>query len=609
MTHPISKTDFQSLTFLFKQFVQRYWAVSLCLLVVSLAAGLAAVLQPLTLAPALNIMDKVQAEPAARLSELSLNNLGPTLVSFLGIQNPGKMQLIVLVSVLYVAFAALTAILNFVAYVLAIWMRTTIGRDLAMRLQRHLLGLPLSYFNRQKTGDLVSRFGQDVNGTAYFIDSVTRGILQSLITILLCLVLLMRTDVMLTVATLVVGSLHILITHALARHVRQNIFEQNRALGGQASVLQEMVQNIRTVKSFAAEKFEEEHFLVESENVRRGTLKYSVIKHFEEPLRLIANAVAIAIVLVLCFRSLERGQLSMPGFAMFLLLAQRIIEPMSQFASHLLALSGMLGCATRLMEIFNIRSILTDGSEVPASMQDRLMLRNVCFHYEAGRPVLEDINLTIRRGEMVAVVGPSGSGKTTLADLILRLYDPQGGAVELDGTDVRRFTQAGYRRLFGVVPQECLLFNATLRDNIVYGRPLDGEKLNRVIKLSGAEDFVTSLPAGVETIVGDRGVRLSGGQRQRIAIARALYGEPEILVLDEATSALDTESERQVQDAIDRVVKQMTAIVIAHRLSTVRHADRIIVLKEGRVEAVGSHEELLSRSPTYEQLCRMQFAA
>jgi ABC-type multidrug transport system fused ATPase/permease subunit len=268
---------------------------------------------------------------------------------------------------------------------------------------------------------------------------------------------------------------------------------------------------------------------------------------------------------------------------------------------------GMLGGASRIMEIFATHNAMPDGTQKPSALNDRIELQHVSFAYRDGSPVLRDINLTVRKGETVALVGPSGGGKTTLMDLILRLYDPTEGVILYDGVDVRQFRQRAYRQNFGVVPQDPFLFHTTVRDNIVYSRQADDATIDYAITAANAKEFVERLPQGLDTIAGPRGTQPSGGQRQRIAIARAIYGRPSILFLDEATSSLDSESEHAVQEAIARIVKDMTAIIIAHRLSTVAHADRVVVIADGRIEAEGRHDEVMAQSVTYRRLYGLQF--
>src|SRR5437773_1956583 len=264
--------------------------------------------------------------------------------------------------------------------------------------------------------------------------------------------------------------------------------------------------------------------------------------------------------------------------------------------------------SSRIDGLLQLEPELTDGPETITEFRERIVLRDVTFNY-GGEPVLSGVSVEIKKGEVVALVGPSGAGKSTLADLILRLYDPLRGAITIDGRDLRTLRQAPYRRLFGVVSQEALLFHARIRENIAYGRDgLSDAEIIRAAQIANAHAFVSEFPDGYDTVVGDRGVRLSGGQRQRIAIARAIVGRPQILILDEATSSLDSESERLVQQAIDRVIEGTTSIVIAHRLSTVLHADKIVVVNRGTVEAVGTHAELLTTNEIYARLYRLQFA-
>jgi ABC-type multidrug transport system fused ATPase/permease subunit len=250
---------------------------------------------------------------------------------------------------------------------------------------------------------------------------------------------------------------------------------------------------------------------------------------------------------------------------------------------------------------------LLDGEKNAQKLKQSIRFEKVSFSHSQDVPILQAIDLEIKKGEKVAIVGPSGGGKSTLCDLLLRLHDPEIGSILYDNEDIRHFKRSSYIQRFGVVPQENLLLSSSVRENVLYGRPYDRKRFEHAITTANAAEFIGNLPNMEETLIGDRGVRLSGGQRQRLAIARAVYGEPEVLILDEATSALDSVSERLVQEAIEKATQGMTTIVVAHRLSTVRHADKIVVIENGRVEACGTHDELLEISEKYRELCQFQF--
>jgi len=336
-------------------------------------------------------------------------------------------------------------------------------------------------------------------------------------------------------------------------------------------------------------------------------MKSSIANHAQQPFRAIINLLVETSVLVMAAYQLLSGEMTISTFVLFLYVIRSIRMPITKLGNTFIVTQGLLASSERIFELLSLRPEIVDGPGKISRFNDSIQLQGISFSYGSGK-VLKNINLDIKKGEIVALVGPSGAGKSTLSDLILRFYDPTEGAIVIDSRDLRSLQQRDYRRLFGVVPQEPLLFNASVSENIAYGS--DGvtrENILHAAKIANATEFIDELPQGYDTLVGDRGIRLSGGQRQRVAIARAVVHEPHIILLDEATSSLDSQSERLVQHAIDRVIENATGIVIAHRLSTVMNADKIVVMNRGVILDQGRHNELLKRCELYHRLCELQF--
>ena len=604
----IRRDDLRALGALFGQFGKSHRLAIAGLSVVSTLAAAVTAIQPLLLAPALDAALVSGTAPARSIGELTLNNLGPTLMALVGVHSgQDRFHVVVVAASLYVGAVVLGSSLSFVALQSMRWIRTAVANDLQSALYRHMLSLSMPFFVAQRAGELANRFIYDVVATATAFDPLMKAVFESALQILLYGWVLFRTDAGLAVAVAAVAMLHLLITRVLQAQIRRRTADSFDAYGQIGSFVQETLVGIRVVKSFSAEDFEQRRLERILERLQGIVLRFGFYANSEQPLREIANALAVVTALLVAFQALSAGRLTLSGLVLFVVITRQAIGPFAQLSTAFVQLQGMIGASQRVREILAIRPTLIDGSRSVPALERGIEISGVSFTHESGGEVLSQIDLEIPKGSVVALVGPSGSGKSTLADLVLRLHDPSRGAIRWDGVDIREFRQADYRRHFGVVSQEALLFNASIEENVAYGRAIVADDVERAVRLANAEQFILEMPDGYRTLVGERGTRLSGGQRQRIAIARAVYGRPEVLILDEATSALDSESERQVQEAIDRTLDGATGLVIAHRLSTVRRAHKIVVLDQGRIEAFGTHDELLRKSALYQHLHELQF--
>lgn len=483
--------------------------------------------------------------------------------------------------------------------------------DLRRVLFRHILSLDLDYFARSRTGELLSRMTADVDRLKGAISEAMVNVAKQAILLAVFMSIALMASWKLTLVTLAVLPPSALAIGALGKRLRRKSHRAQEKMADFASVLQETSIGIRVVKAFSMEAFEQRRF----DRILRSHARFETtlqrLKALAGPLTEIIGMGASALIFWYGGNEvLGKGSMTQGQFFVFLGAALSMIDPVKDLSKSITRIQAGMASSDRIFAILDEKPAVVESADPVdiSGFSDSIVFEGVSFAYDREQ-VLHGIDLTVRAGEVVALVGPSGAGKSTLADLLPRFIDPTQGRIVLDGVDIRSIRLASLRALIGVVTQETVLFNDTIRNNIAYGHAdLPLERVREAAAAASILDFIEELPEGFETIIGERGVTLSGGQRQRLAIARAILKNPAIMVLDEATSSLDTESERQVQRAIETLVSGRTALMIAHRLSTIRRADRIVFLEAGRIVETGTHEELLAAGGRYRKLYDLQFS-
>lgn len=500
-----------------------------------------------------------------------------------------------------------------------VWMSGQVGarlqeyvsRDLRNALYSHLLRLPLGWFTQNKVGQVISRMVADTaNAKVVVTELITRSLFSGA-QVIASLVAMFSASWKLTLAAFVVAPITIGAIQPILRKLRKGHRRLGNEQGEITSLLQETVSGIRLVKSYGAENREEAKFVERNGRFAQGYVKISRLALLSQPItETLGTFTAVVLLwygakLVLIDKTMDSAVL-----LSFLLFVVRLLQPLKQLSLIQPAAQQSLAAAERIFEVFDAPAETSrDRGTITAPVFDRdVRFENVTFAYDSDAVALSEVSFTARKGQVIALVGPSGAGKSTLVDLIPRFIEPTSGRILLDGVNTREIRLDALRALTGIVSQDTILFNDTVRANVAFGRrEATLEQLNAAARAANALEFIEKLPDGWDTNLGERGTRLSGGQRQRLAIARALLSDPPILILDEATSALDAESERLVQEAIDHLFLNRTVFVIAHRLATIQHADKILVFEHGRIVEEGTHAQLLALSGTYARLHALQF--
>jgi ATP-binding cassette, subfamily B, bacterial MsbA len=598
-------------------YARRYWLQALSAVVLAAGVGLLDAFRVLLIGPifdnVLNPAASSRAKQTPLLGELGARwhvNIRPELLVPHWIHNDWSS-----IAFAFVASTLLKGICDYAGTYLANYAGFGMITDMRDDLYEAILRRSVAFFQKHATGTLLSALINDIERVQYATSSVLSDFLQQVCT-LFCMVIVVialggkLAWVLLIFVPVVAGSIR-----RIGRDVRRTTRRGQDKLADIQNILHETITGNRIVKAFNMEFWELIRFRQAARKLFRANLRSVRAQAITSPLMDFIGAVAIALLLLLGRNEIGHGAMSGGMFFAFIVALFKMYDPIRRFGIYYNNFQQAAGASAAIFDFMDDQDEVREAkhSRVLKGFKDSIALEKVSFCYrEAEREgppiVLNDIDLTIHRGEVVALVGPSGAGKSTLVNLIPRFFDVTGGRILMDGIDVRQLSLSSLRAQIGKVTQETILFNDTVRNNIAYGQP--DVHLSRVVeaaKAALAHDFIERMPEGYDTVIGEKGFRLSGGERQRLAIARAILKNAPVLILDEATSALDAESESLVQIALANLMEGRTVIVIAHRLSTVRRANRIVVLEHGCITAIGTHEELLQTSPIYQKLYRLQF--
>ena len=523
----------------------------------------------------------------------------------------GASHILLMLCLIFCAIVLIKTACYFGAAAVMVPIRTGIVKDMRMQIYNKILSLPIGFFSQERKGDIIARISGDVQEVETSITSTIEMLIKNPILIVIYMAVLFTMSWKLTVFTIVFAPVVIGIMSAIGRRLKAQSIEAQQYWSDTMSQVEETLGGLRIIKAFLAEGKMSERFGKTTESMRSKSSKVAVRQSSAHPVSEFLGSAMIAIVLWFGGTLIlgEKAVIDAPSFMAYMAILYSVIQPIKDLSRAAYGIPKGLASMERIDVILNAENNIKNPVQAKElkGFNDRISFKSVSFSYDEDREILHKVDLEIEKGKNIAIVGASGAGKSTLVDLIPRFYDPSEGSICIDGIDIRDVNTENLRSLMGNVNQDPILFNDTIFNNIAFG--VENASMEDVIaaaKIANAHEFIMEKPEGYNTNIGDRGVLLSGGQRQRLSIARAILKNPPILILDEATASLDTESERMVQEALDYLMSKRTTISIAHRLSTVKKADEIIVMSEGRIVERGKHDELIDLNGYYKKLYEMQ---
>jgi subfamily B ATP-binding cassette protein MsbA len=584
-----------------RPYTAKFIAAVVCMLLFALTNGALAYL----LGPALKVLFNSEASNGATdsmgLASFNFLNIAPENVAY----------------VIPIAIIVLAIIKGFASYGNTFYMGFIGQRviaDLRMTLYRHILRLPLGYFTKNPTGTLTSKLTSDVNVLQKTTASTLTHALKQAFTMIVLVVVIVAIDWQLSILAFIVFPLAVYPAIRMGKTMKKAAKKSQVTMGSMTSLLYEAISGIRIVKAFSMENYETKKFNKENENFTRYMIKTVKVRGISAPLMETLGAAGFAFTILYGSYRISNGTLRPESFISFFAATLMLYQPLKALNGVHMNIQQGIASAERVFEIIDTPTEIalnlsekTGTAKTLDGIHDSIEIRDLCFSYDQ-RQIIKNLNLRVKKGEKIAIVGSSGAGKTTLVNLIPRFFEPDSGTILIDGTNIKELTIESLRQHISIVSQDIILFDDTIRNNIAYGRaekPM--EEVASAAHAANAETFIQRLPEGYDTVIGERGITLSGGERQRLSISRAILKNAPILIMDEATSSLDAESEFEVQKGLDNLMQGRTTFVIAHRLSTVRNADRIIVMSAGEIIETGGHEELLGKGGEYARLYALQF--